>query len=238
MVPNYHLTHSDRVADIQAISAYVINTSKSQFISTALAPSFFAPSLFCLYHPSPLFSGQLFLFHSNVAKMSPHWKPPLAPIVGLVALLCVHMVPCTFPTWHCIIITCFFSSFPTRLFLELCLGYETPKGCAHMKWKNSPTANWNIILPQTHITGLLSKVTMVRFNLVFFSYHYLQRSSVWLSFLALWWFLQADFKTLISFRYQNSTIWGHWKLQSKCKLESHIQFEVSSFYPAHIWHGG
>lgn len=98
----------------------------------------------------------------------------------------------------CIIITYSLSSFSTRLCIlpeqELCL--ESLRINAHVKWKTSSVANWNITLFQTHVASLLSKRNLVRFNFVlfFFSYHYLQISSVWLSFLALWWFLLADLK--------------------------------------------
>lgn len=53
----------------------------------------------CLYSTSHLpFCLVGLLFHKNVAKMSPHWKPSLAPKIRLVALLYVHIEPSAFPT--------------------------------------------------------------------------------------------------------------------------------------------
>lgn len=118
----------DSAPDLQAhIYSY------DQGIQKSIHQHFLIPSLLCLLlilslpkHPPPLLSSQLLLFHKNVAKMLPHWEPSLVPKMGLVALLCVHIVPCTFSTRHCIIITCSFFSLPTRLCVfpeqELCLG--------------------------------------------------------------------------------------------------------------------
>lgn len=142
----WQITISSTQTGLLPVGLYLlhgINISKSQFISTFLFLPFFAPSPFCLYPTSHLpFCLLSLLFHKNVAKMSPHWKPSLAPKIRLVALLSVHIEPGAFPTWHSILITCSFSSFLSRVLIlpeqELCLRGETPRVCVHVNWKTFP----------------------------------------------------------------------------------------------------
>lgn len=124
---------------------YLLNVndiSKRQFINTFQSFPFFAPSPFCLYSTSHLpFCLVGLLFHKNVAKMSPHWKPSLAPKIRLVALLYVHIEPSAFPTWHSILVTCSLPSFPSRVLIlpeQELLGGETPRVSVHVNWTTFP----------------------------------------------------------------------------------------------------
>lgn len=161
MVPNYTLSPQTGLPTCRLISTYMIKTLKSQFINTPQPPPFFDPlpilSLTSLLPPPPF--GLVSSYFS--IKMQPRchliqslpwpprwgwWPSSMSPWCPVPSQYVYHNHLFLFQFFHQTV----HSSRAGAL-------SESLRVTAHVKWKTSFVANWNITLFQTHVASLLSK---------------------------------------------------------------------------------